>query len=183
MEKNIYEIIQDWHELLKNGTITEDEFNSKKNELLNFEKLKNEVSEKEEENEKIEYGKSKKFVYKSFYIFAGVVCAGILFFNIYKSMNKNEEQMENENYNTENVKNNQVIGNYIIEADNSNLVHFYDKPEISTERKAYFSTKDTVYVSRIENDFGYVEFLNSNGKKSIGWLQLINMNYCAECIN
>ena len=27
MERNIYAIIQDWHELLKNGTITEDEFN------------------------------------------------------------------------------------------------------------------------------------------------------------
>ena len=42
MERNIYAIIQDWHELLKNGTITEDEFNSKKNELLNIEKIKSE---------------------------------------------------------------------------------------------------------------------------------------------
>jgi hypothetical protein len=183
MERNIYAIIQDWHELLKNGTITEDEFNSKKNELLNFEKLKNEGLEKEKEIDRIEYGKSKNFVCISFYIFAGVVCVGILFFNIYKRINKNEEQMESENYNTEYVKNNQVIGNYIIEADDANLVHFYDKPEISTVRKAYFSTKDTVYVSKIENDFGYVEFLNSNGKKSIGWLQLVKMNYCAECIN
>lgn len=30
MEKNVYEIIQDWHELLKSGIITEDEFIAKK---------------------------------------------------------------------------------------------------------------------------------------------------------
>ncbi len=34
MEKSVYEIIQDWHELLKKGVISEDEFVAKKKELL-----------------------------------------------------------------------------------------------------------------------------------------------------
>ena len=34
MNINIYDILQDWHELLKNGIITEAEFETKKNELL-----------------------------------------------------------------------------------------------------------------------------------------------------
>jgi len=41
MEKNAYEIIQDWHELLKNGIISEDEFITKKKELLGNEEAKN----------------------------------------------------------------------------------------------------------------------------------------------
>ena len=41
MEKNVYEIIQDWHELLKNGIISEDEFITKKKELLGNEEAKN----------------------------------------------------------------------------------------------------------------------------------------------
>lgn len=38
MEKNVYQILQDWHELLKSGVITEEEFAAKKNELLGGEK-------------------------------------------------------------------------------------------------------------------------------------------------
>ena len=61
MERNIYAIIQDWHELLKNGTITEDEFNSKKNELLNIEKIKSEEQGKQNVHDTIEFEKSKSF--------------------------------------------------------------------------------------------------------------------------
>lgn len=39
MEKNIYDIIQDWHELLNQGIISESEFNVKKHELLNSKQI------------------------------------------------------------------------------------------------------------------------------------------------
>lgn len=42
MEENIYQILQDWHKLLKSGVITEEEFNAKKNELLGNIKKPNE---------------------------------------------------------------------------------------------------------------------------------------------
>lgn len=40
MEKNVYQILQDWHELLKSGVITDEEFATKKKELLGGEKSK-----------------------------------------------------------------------------------------------------------------------------------------------
>ena len=180
MEKNIYAIIQDWHELLKNGTITEDEFNLKKNELLNIEKIKNEEQEKQRVNDTTEFEKGKSFFNNTILYTIGIICIGILAIYFFKQ-NNDSEQFESENDTMESVENDTILGNYIVQADNSNLAHFYDEPDISTERKAYFSTKDTVYVSKIENGFGYIEFLNSNEKKSIGWLQLEKMTFCEEC--
>ena len=181
MEKNIYAIIQDWHELFKNGTITEDEFNSKKNELLNFEKKKIEEQEKQRTNENVEFEKSKRFVHNSILYTLLIICFGILVFYYYNQYeNKN---IETENSFVESDENDAVLGNYIIQADSLNLVHFYENSDINTEKKAYFSTNDTVYVAQIENGFGYVRFLNSRGQKSIGWLPLEKMIYCEECSN
>ena len=182
MERNIYAIIQDWHELLKNGTITEDEFNSKKNELLNIEKIKSEEQGKQNVHDTIEFEKGKSFFNNTILYTIGIICIGILaiyFFN----RNNDSEQFESENDTTGIIENDTILGNYIVQADNSNLVHFYEEPDISTEKRAYFSTNDTVYVSKIENGFGYVRFLNSKGQKSIGWLQLEKMIYCEECTN
>ena len=47
MDKNIYEIIKDWHELFQNGIITEEEFIAKKKELLETEIPKVNVIENE----------------------------------------------------------------------------------------------------------------------------------------
>lgn len=179
MEKNIYEIIQNWHELLKNGTITEVEFNTKKVELLNFEKKNNETLEKEKKNENVEYEKSTNYFHITFYILAGLVCATILFYNIYESWNKNNN--ESETFTNENIDYVPTYGKYIVQADNTNLVHFYEKPDIATQKKSYFSTKDTVYVSKIENGYGYVKFININGKNSIGWLPMDKLNFCERC--
>ena len=38
MEEKVYELLQEWHVLLKNGTITEEEFAAKKRELLGTKK-------------------------------------------------------------------------------------------------------------------------------------------------
>ena len=133
MERNIYAIIQDWHELLKNGTITEDEFNSKKNELLNIEKIKSEEQGKQNVHDTIEFEKSKSFFNNTILYTIGIICIGILaiyFFN----RNNDSEQFESENDTTGIIENDTILGNYIVQADNSNLVHCYEEPDISTEK-------------------------------------------------
>lgn len=182
MGKTIYEIIQDWHELHKNGTITEQEFNLKKQELLNIEKRKSEHQQKQTINDKIEFEKSKSFFNNMIFYTIGSICVALLLIYFY-NRNSNSNQLESEDDTIGIMENDTILGNYIVDADNSNLVHFYEEPDFSTEKKAYFSTKDTVYVSKIENGFGYVRFLNSKGQKSIGWLQLEKMIYCEECMD
>jgi len=48
MEKNVYQLLQDWHELLKNGVITDSEFAVKKSELLGEVKITQNVNQKED---------------------------------------------------------------------------------------------------------------------------------------
>jgi hypothetical protein len=54
-------------------------------------------------------------------------------------------------------------------------VYFHNSPNITTRRKAYINTQETVYVLKIENGFGYIEFENTNGEKSYGWVELTNL--------
>lgn len=48
MEKNVYQILQEWHELFKNGVITDKEFAAKKRELLGNEEEREKPIIKEE---------------------------------------------------------------------------------------------------------------------------------------
>ncbi len=180
MDKNIYEIIKDWHELFQNGIITEEEFIAKKKELLETEIPKVNVIENEpltitenlnhsQYNSYEEIYEEESFVSKyKLLIILGVIC--LLIFGYY--------------YYTENIKNNvnsePTIGTYIVIADENNLVHFHTEPDISTERNAYFSITDTVYVSEIQNNFGYIEYVNDKNQKSKGWIKLENMEYYQE---
>ncbi|MBG6111809.1 hypothetical protein IWX84_002697 [Flavobacterium sp. CG_9.10] len=104
MEKNIYETIQDWHDLLKNGVITETEFIAKKNELLSKEKTfadvievapetnKNEANfhsnyEKNQEEEENESFLSKYLLF----IILGIICIVIFSFYYYTKNHKSAE--------------------------------------------------------------------------------------------
>lgn len=73
-----------------------------------------------------------------------------------------------------------TIGTYIINADENNLVHFHTEPDINTERNAYFNSQETVYVLEIQNNFGYIEYVNDKNQKSKGWIKLENMEYYQE---
>lgn len=63
-------------------------------------------------------------------------------------------------------------GYYLTNATNENLVYFYASPNEYDKKQSYFNDKEQVYVSAIENGFGYVEFTNSRGQNSKGWLRL-----------
>ena len=151
MEKNIYAIIQDWHELFKNGTITEDEFTSKKNELLNFEKLKAEAEKKVKEIEKTEFEKSKKFFNKA-YIFTGLIFALIISFIIYSKVKNNEEDnIQNQYYENAPIENDTV----------SNIENEQTVNETETEEKY-------INVVNPNNDDETINFLKNN----------LNQEYC-----
>ncbi len=175
MEKNIYDIIQDWHELLKNGTISEEEFIAKKKELLangqSIDKTKGKEAILFTESENKNYYDYHEEIYEEesfiskyrLFIILATICLLIFGYYYYK---KNK---------TINSNSQSTIGTYIINSDNNNLVHFYTKPNIETQRKSYFSTRDTVYVSEIQNGFGYIEFKNDRNQKSKGWIRLNDM--------
>ncbi|EMY3554921.1 SHOCT domain-containing protein [Flavobacterium psychrophilum] len=180
MEKNVYEIIQDWYELLKNGTISEEEFIAKKKELLENGKsiietietvpliITEKVSNNQYDYHEVIYEEESFMSKYKLFIILAVICSFI--FGYY--------------YYTENIKNKEIseptIGTYIINADEKNLVHFHTEPDINTERNAYFNSRDTVYVSEIQNNFGYIEYENDRNQKSKGWIKLENMDYYQE---
>lgn len=228
MEKNNYEIIQEWHALLKNGTITEEEFTAKKNQLLNVDKINREKIEQHAITHKVEFEKSKGFFDNSVLILVGFVCVvvlGVYLYTIKDEFKKSEYENETtivendttsyqfdrtEDDNTTEYKNEPTVvkedvvevesntvgssddayddsydkpvsGNYIVNANENHLVYFYETPDLSTKKKAYFSTEDKVYISEFKNGFGFVEFVNSRGQKSVGWLQLSEISYCNDC--
>ena len=105
METNIYKIIQDWHNLLKNGVITEAEFIAKKNELLGKKETAAEVievapetngnknnfhsdSEKNQEEDEEDESFFSKYL---LFIILGTICIVIFsFYHYTKNHNKTE---------------------------------------------------------------------------------------------
>jgi len=76
----------------------------------------------------------------------------------------NDGEINNKDYNE--------LGNYIVKVDENGRAYFHNKPEQSTQRKAYLVKGENVYVQKIENDFGYVKFTNAKGIISYGWIKL-----------
>jgi hypothetical protein len=66
-------------------------------------------------------------------------------------------------------------GNYFINASDENHVYFYASPNMNDRKQSYFNSKDQVYISVIENGFGYLEFTNSRGQTSKGWVLLTDL--------
>lgn len=62
-------------------------------------------------------------------------------------------------------------GYYIVNGSENHKVYFHNTPDTATRRKAYFSTQEQVYVQKIQNGFGYVEFTNTGGQTSYGWIE------------
>jgi len=87
--------------------------------------------------------------------------------------------------NEENSSNNEIntIGYYYVKATNDNLIYFYRTPNVNDRKNAYFNANDQVSVTSIENDFGYVEFTNSRGQTSKGWIRLIDLSKEANVLN
>ncbi len=66
-------------------------------------------------------------------------------------------------------------GYYLSNANTNRKIYFHNSPDETTKRKAYLNTEVTVYVEKVENSFGYINFLNSEGQKSNGWVKMIDL--------
>ncbi len=63
-------------------------------------------------------------------------------------------------------------GEYEINASIEDKAFFYSKPDLNFMKKSYFSTVEKVYFQKFDGDFGYVEFVNSEGQMSKGWISV-----------
>ena len=173
MEKDIYEILQDWHKLLESGVISLEEFAAKKQELLKIDESEikgDRVATQQSDNSTpffSEIDDKENFILK--YRLIGILLTlsiGIFGYYYYNMQNKEG-----------NTSFEPTIGTYIINADETKLVHFHTDADGTTIPKAYFSTRDTVYISEIKNEFGYTEYVNSRNQKSKGWIRLNEMEF------
>jgi len=60
---------------------------------------------------------------------------------------------------------------------------FYNEPNDSTIRKAYLGEGDVAVVTKIQNEFGYISFTNSQGQVTKGWVKMSDLqvnNSCGE---
>jgi len=193
MEKNVYQILQDWHELLKSGVISDDEFAAKKKELLGGEKSKqspslNEnirvLSYDEQRELNLEYDllfTKKSWFQKNKSWLIGLIIAILVGGSIWYYNEKLNTTNEVNNIETKAIENNS--GYFKTKADDINLVYFYREPNINTRKAAYFVSSETVYVEKVENGFGYIEYTNERGQTSKGWLQMDDLEYCSTCGN
>lgn len=82
---------------------------------------------------------------------------------------KEKESAESEFSEYETIAKNEK---YIINANDNQRVYLHKSPTIETRKNAYFISGEKVIVQKIENGFGYVEFINTSGQRSIGWVEM-----------
>jgi len=61
---------------------------------------------------------------------------------------------------------------YYINARSDYRIYSYNYPKISSVKNAYFESQEKVHVSKIDNGFGYIEFINNLNQKVIGWVEM-----------
>lgn len=188
-EKDIYKIIQDWHDLYKSGAITEEEFSDKKQELLTGKKsLKrrseraveaeiissnlNQISEEEYNaeyeqvfNKKSWLGRNKLIVIIALFVIAGCIY-------LYFSNNEADAYTTSED--------NSFVGQcYQVITPRS---YFHNSPDVSTRRRAYLIATniggETIRPLSEEGDFVYIEFTNGRGQTSKGWILKQDITRC-----
>ncbi|HTB52282.1 MAG TPA: hypothetical protein VK718_05855 [Ferruginibacter sp.] len=64
---------------------------------------------------------------------------------------------------------------YTVNGSSANKVYFHTTPDSTTRRKAFISTNEPVFVEKVQNGYGYVEFYNTNLQVSSGWIEMKNL--------
>lgn len=191
MEKTVYQIVQEWHELLVLGIVNETEFQEKKTELLGKDQTQQNIVAKEtsanlnvnNQTKTIQESQST-FNYKQWFqnnkvavVVVALIISSVSFWYYYNYIR--EGSFNNPILDTTTTTTQTPVqvsedrtGYYIVSADNSNYVYFYRQPDISTKKKAHFESAERIYIQKIENDFGYVEFTNDKGQTTVGWLRM-----------
>jgi len=63
-------------------------------------------------------------------------------------------------------------GYFVVVNKNSDRIYFHDLPNDNYVRKAFLVSDEKVYVEKVSNSFGYIEFRNNHGLISKGWIKL-----------
>jgi len=71
----------------------------------------------------------------------------------------------------ENSENNATEKSYFAKAKS----FFYNEPNENTIRKAYLGEGDVVYITKIQNGYGYTVFTNTQGQETEGWIKMNDM--------
>jgi hypothetical protein len=183
MEKDVYKIVQDWHDLYKSGAITEAEFSDKKYELLTGKKpakrsvqtvVDAEVLHEDTEQPTAEeymaqyedtFGKKTWWQHnKTAVIISSILCiiaVGIYFYLEYAAAATNVSGRN---------------GAYVDQCYRviSPRSYFHNSPDVSTRRRAFLIATNagggTIRPLSEADDFVYIEFTNDLGQTSKGWI-------------
>jgi hypothetical protein len=83
---------------------------------------------------------------------------------------------EENNFDEQDLDTKYSIGNYVTNGKEDGRAYFHNEPFPSTIRRAYLVTGEKVHINKILNGFGFTEFINLEGKKSIGWIDMTELN-------
>lgn len=72
----------------------------------------------------------------------------------------------------ESTINNNELGYYTANPNSIDKVCFYDNPDKNFKRKAYLVGSELVFVQKTTNGFGYIDFINSRGLSTKGWIKM-----------
>jgi hypothetical protein len=70
---------------------------------------------------------------------------------------------------------NSPIGTYLLLANENQKVFIYSNSNNLSEKLNYLNAKFYVNVKAVENNFGYIEYINNLGRKTAGWVELGSM--------
>ena len=65
--------------------------------------------------------------------------------------------------------------NYMVLASEDRPVYFYLFPNYNERKNSFFTTQEIVHTDYINNNFIYIEFTNSEGETSKGWLNISDL--------
>lgn len=176
MNNSTYEVLSQWNTLLKNGTITDNEYEIIKNSLL-------------DNNEKKSYGKGKLNYNEDRIGYAALIVIAIIIWLLFPSDfrgNKESSQESTVIANDSTINNQEPItspnenfeeqemwtNEYYINASEDNPVYVYEGPDINTRLDEGFTTKEYIVTEFRKGDFLQVSFKNSNGEVTKRWLRI-----------
>lgn len=94
---------------------------------------------------------------------------------IFEQINKTfdfDKISDNANIEINTKVNNDVLGNYVVTTNLIDKVYLYRIPDDAFKKKAYLVGNEIVFVEKIIDGFGYIEYTNIRGLKSKGWVKM-----------
>jgi hypothetical protein len=105
-----------------------------------------------------------------------IIYRDVLVFNSYEEASLVRQKVINGEYNFPNKKVSGDNSGVTYFSVNQNRAYFYGQPSVEFKRKAYIVFGETVSGNQRENGFVYVDYFNSSGIKTSGWLLISDLD-------